>query len=177
MENTNAPVPENGTTETQNNEQAAENTPQTTSDNKNTDELAKKEAEIARLGKLVNQYAEKERLAKEEDAKKNGEFQKLFEDKKAELETLTSEHDNTKEINSRYEEFFKAEFEKSLQKIPKEKQETISLLLDGKTDFEKFSLLPKILSEFFPSQNGFGGVPSGQTAKPNEKSVEDLIKA
>lgn len=60
------------------------------------DDAEKAKSEIARLGKLVNEYAEKEKSRQteeakkqEEEAKKRGEYEALANDYKSKLDALT----------------------------------------------------------------------------------------
>lgn len=181
MENNNAPAentPQNTETTENTTAETKTNAPQTET-GKNNDIIAQKDAEIARLGKLLNQQAEKEKQRKDEEARQKWEFEKLYNEKNSEFEALKTEHSTQSEQITAYNTYFKQEFEKSIATLDAEKKQFIEKFLNGKSDFEKFSLLPEILKNFVPSvPSNVGNVPQGGNSLTNgaKTSVEELLK-
>ena len=61
---------------------------------------------------------------------------------------MTSEHTSASDKLAKYDEYFKTSFENSLKTLEKGQKEMIEKLLDGKSNFEKSTLLPDILATF-----------------------------
>lgn len=144
----------------------------------NATELAKTQAEVARLGKLVNDYAEKEKSRQAEEAKnaeelakKQWEFEKLYWDTKSQLEDTTAKYTSASEQLTKYDAYFKGQYEESIKTLTKEQKDVVEKLLDGKSNFEKASLLPDILKQFGWVSFGKdpkGGNPPGDTDKAKD---------
>lgn len=144
-------------------------------------EIARLQEEVARLGKNLGKIHEEKKKAEEEEAKKRGEFEKLYNESKSTLETLTADSENQKKRLETYDGYFKAQYDARIASLDADKKAVIEKLLDGKSDFEKFSLLDETLAIIAPNTpNNFGRVPEGgQSAgkSSNEGKVQELLKA
>ena len=144
-------------------------------------EITRLQEEVARLGKNLNKIHEEKKKAEEEEAKKRGEFEKLYNESKTTLETLTADSESQKKRLETYDGYFKAQYDTRIASLDADKKAVIEKLLDGKSDFEKFSLLDETLAIIAPNTpNNFGRVPEGgQSAgkSSNEDKVQELLKA
>jgi hypothetical protein len=130
--------------------------------NANNTDLAKAQSEIARLGKLVNESAEREKTRQaeeakkaEDEAKKRGEFEKLATDYKNSLDDVTAKHTSASEQLKSYDEYFNAQIEETMKSLDKDVKSAIDPLLEGKSSFEKAKALPGLLAVLQKSK-GFG---------------------
>lgn len=144
-------------------------------------EIARLQEEVKRLGNTLGKFHEEKKRAQEEEAKKRGEFEKLYNESKSTLETLTADSENQKKKLETYDGYFKAQYDTRIASLDADKKAVIEKLLDGKSDFEKFSLLDETLAIIAPNTpNNFGRVPEGgQSAgkTSNEGKVQELLKA
>ena len=144
-------------------------------------EIARLQDEVKRLGNTLGKFHEEKKRAQEEEAKKRGEFEKLYNESKSTLETLTADSENQKKKLETYDGYFKAQYDTRIASLDADKKAVIEKLLDGKSDFEKFSLLDETLAIIAPNTpNNFGRVPEGgQSAgkSSNEDKVQELLKA
>ena len=144
-------------------------------------EIARLQEEVKRLGNTLGKFHEEKKRAQEEEAKKRGEFEKLYNESKSTLETLTADSENQKKKLETYDGYFKAQYDARIASLDADKKAVIEKLLDGKSDFEKFSLLDETLAIIAPNTpNNFGRVPEGgQSAgkTSNEGKVQELLKA
>ena len=144
-------------------------------------EIARLQDEVKRLGNTLGKFHEEKKRAQEEEAKKRGEFEKLYNESKSTLETLTADSENQKKRLETYDGYFKAQYDARIASLDADKKAVIEKLLDGKSDFEKFSLLDETLAIIAPNTpNNFGRVPEGgQSAgkSSNEDKVQELLKA
>jgi len=148
-------------------------------DQKATD-LAKAQAEIVRLGKLVNDSAEKERLRQAEESKKaedeakaKWEFEKLATEYKTSLDDISGKHTTATEQLTKYEEHFKTQYEESLKALSKEQKDTIEKLLEWKSNFDKATLVPSLLTQF--GWKAFGKDPKGGDPTTVADKSKDLL--
>lgn len=144
-------------------------------------EIARLQEEVKRLGNTLGKFHEEKKRAQEEEAKKRGEFEKLYNESKSTLETLTADSENQKKKLETYDGYFKAQYDARIASLDADKKAVIEKLLDGKSDFEKFSLLDETLAIIAPNTpNNFGRMPEGgQSAgkSSNEDKVQELLKA
>lgn len=144
-------------------------------------EIARLQDEVKRLGNTLGKFHEEKKRAQEEEAKKRGEFEKLYNESKSTLETLTADSESQKKKLETYDGYFKAQYDTRIASLDADKKAVIEKLLDGKSDFEKFSLLDETLAIIAPNTpNNFGRVPEGgQSAgkSSNEGKVQELLKA
>lgn len=151
-------------------------------DSAKADDLAKAHAEVARLGKLVNESAEKEKARQAEEAKKaedeakaKGEFEKLATEYKTSLDDITTKHTSASEQLTKYDEHFKTQFESSIKALSKEQKDVIEKLLEWKSNFDKATLLPDLLTQF--GGKAFGKDPKGGGSSADASSAyEDSLK-
>lgn len=143
-------------------------------------ELAKAQAEATRLGKLVNDYAEKDKSRQleetkkqEENAKKQWEFEKLYSDSKTALEDITTKHTSASEQLTKYDEYFKEQFDTSIKTLSKEQKDVVEKLLDWKSNFDKATLLPSLLAQF--GLKPFGKDPNGGKPPVDADKSKDLL--
>lgn len=114
------------------------------------DETSKLKAEIVRLGGLVNGYAEKEKQRqaeidkqKEDDAKKNGEMEKLYTETKTNFEKTSGELTTAQEALKTFDEHFGKEVDSALSSLDKETKTAIEpFLAPLANNFEKAKALP-----------------------------------
>lgn len=156
-------------------------TKETPAPEKQDDLVSKKDAEIARLGKLVNQYTEEakkrseaEQKAKDEEAKKRGEFEKLFNEKSNALESIAAEKAKLEEQTTMYNEFFSTQYQDSLKWLKEDQKQLVENLLEGKSEFEKAKLAPDIIKQF--GGKTFWITPKGDKRIQEPNEAEDLLK-
>lgn len=153
---------ENNNTEVTETPADAENTENSENPNISADELAKLKAENTRLGKLVNNYAEKEKTAREAEAKQKGEFEKLYNEQKTAFDTLSEEAEKSKSRLASFEAYFENSYKMQTETLDAEKKALIEKLFDGKDAFEKFSLLSDVLATIAPKTPvNVGNTPAG----------------
>ena len=144
-------------------------------------EIARLQEEVKRLGNTLGKFHEEKKRAQEEEAKKRGEFEKLYNESKSAYDTLTADSESQKKRLETYDGYFKAQYDARIASLDADKKAVIEKLLDGKSDFEKFSLLDETLAIIAPNTpNNFGRVPEGgQSAgkSSNEDKVQELLKA
>ena len=144
-------------------------------------EIARLQEEVKRLGNTLGKFHEEKKRAQEEEAKKRGEFEKLYNESKSAYDTLTADSESQKKRLETYDGYFKAQYDARIASLDADKKAVIEKLLDGKSDFEKFSLLDETLAIIPPNTpNNFGRVPEGgQSAgkSSNEDKVQELLKA
>lgn len=149
--------------------------------NQNATELAKAQAEVVRLGKLLNDKAESDKAREaeeakkqEEEAKKRWEYEKLYWEQKTQLDELTKNHTTASEQLTRHDEHFKNQYEESIKTLSKEQQGTIEKLLEWKSNFDKATLLPDLLAQF--GWKAFGKDPKGGWSSPSDADkAKDLV--
>lgn len=144
-------------------------------------EIARLQEEVKRLGNTLGKFHEEKKRTQEEEAKKRGEFEKLYNESKSTLETLTADSESQKKKLETYDGYFKAQYDTRIASLDADKKAVIEKLLDGKSDFEKFSLLDETLAIIAPNTpNNFGRVPEGGKSAgktSNEDKVQELLKA
>ena len=134
--------------------------------------LAREKKELE--DKLAAIDAEKKAAA---DAKllEEGNFKKLLEDKDTELTRISGEHTGLKSKVEAYEALAKDQIAASVKAIgDKEKQKTVTDMLEGKPIEEQIKMLPKLLRLVGEQSSSFGG-PIHESANKGDKT-EDSAK-
>ena len=114
------------------------------------------------LKKRIADIEAKEKQREEEEAKKKGEYQTLFESTKTENEALKKTNEGLVAQVGEFEKSIQTQIDEALSKVKKpEDQEVIKLALDGKSVAQKQALLPKLLEKFLSPSNINPTIPGG----------------
>lgn len=138
-------------------------------------ELQKAREQIENLNKALQaERSEKEARTKKE-AEEAGKFKELYESTNTSHEALKASHESVTKTLEAYDAHFAQEVERALKDLPKEKKALLDKLLDGKSAFEKATIVPDLLKEFGGA--GFGqNPPGGQPPPASDRSKELLSK-
>lgn len=142
----------------------------------NLNKALKESRQEAKALKEAEEKREAENIKKQEEAKKKKwEFEKLYTEQTETLNSLTDKSKTQEEQITQFNTFFQEDFANKTKDLKKEQKELVEKLLDGKTDFEKATLVWDILSQFSTGGN-FGQTPEWWNTPPKVDESKELLK-
>lgn len=155
---------------------APDTPPATPAGDPSSAELTKAREQIENLNKALQAERNEKEARTKKEAEEAGKFKELYESTNASHEALKTSHESMTKTLEAYDAHFTQEVERALKDLPKEKKVLLEKLLDGKSAFEKATIVPDLLKEFGGSA-GFGqNPPGGQPPPASDRSKELLSK-